>query len=158
LWAPTKEEFALPVTFVPSALTDADASPLIAALNAHASAAYPNPADNHWTFSHEEGLFVVAYVDGVPAGCGGLRDFGDGRAELKRMYVDPAFRGRGLGFALVEHLTQHARTLGASRLLLETGARLEAAVRLYERCGFREVERYGEYLDSPQSLCMGKDL
>ena len=74
------------------------------------------------------------------------------------MYVDPRFRGRGVGCGLVEHLTDHARTLGVSRLLLETGWRLEQAVRLYERCGFREIERYGEYVDSPQSLCMGKDM
>jgi putative acetyltransferase len=145
-------------TFVPSSLTDDDARPLIAALNAHALSVYPNPDDHHWSFSHEEGLFVVAYVDGVPAGCGGVRNFGDGTAELKRMYVDPAFRGNGVGFALVAHLTEHARALGVQRLLLETGVLLEAAVRLYQRCGFREIDRYGEYADLPQSLCMGKDL
>jgi len=146
------------VTFVPSALTDDDARPLIAALNAHALSVYPRPEDHHWSFSHEEGLFVIAYVDGVPSGCGGVRDFGDGTAELKRMYVDPAHRGQGIGFALVTHLTDHARSLGVTRLLLETGALLEPAVRLYERCGFREIDRYGEYAESQGSLCMGKDL
>ena len=72
------------ITFVPSSLEDEDARPLIAGLNAHALSVYPNPDDHHWRFAHEEGLFVVAYVDGVPSGCCGVRDFGDGTAELKQ--------------------------------------------------------------------------
>ena len=146
------------VTFVPSSLDSADARPLIAGLNAHALSVYPDPDSHHWRFSHEEGLFVVAYVDGEPAGCGGVRDFGDGTAELKRMYVDPRFRKHGVGRGLVEHLLDYARSIGVHRVLLETGVLLEEAVRLYGRCGFVEIERYGEYLDSPASLCMGRDL
>ena len=155
--APT--QLAVPsLSFVPSSLDSAEARPLIDALNAHALSVYPRPEDHHWRFSHEEGLFVVAYVDGAPAGCGGVRDFGNGTAELKRMYVDPRFRTRGIGRALVEHLLDYARSIGVRRALLETGLLLGEAVRLYERCGFVEIERYGEYLDSPGSHCMGRDL
>ena len=146
------------VTFAPSSLDSPEARPLIEGLNAHALSLYPDPDSYHWRFSHEEGVFVVAYVDGEPAGCGGVRDFGDGTAELKRVYVDPRFRGQGIGRALVEHLEAYAVSAGATRLLLETGKLLEPAVRLYERCGFQEIPRYGEHEHSTGSYCMGKDI
>jgi GNAT superfamily N-acetyltransferase len=75
------------------------------------------------------------------------------------MFVSPAVRGQGLGRALVEALETEARRLGAKRLVLETGTRQHAALALYERCGFRPIPLYGEYLTSPTtSVCLGKVL
>jgi GNAT superfamily N-acetyltransferase len=75
------------------------------------------------------------------------------------MYVEPELRGEGIGRALVAALESEARQLGAERLVLETGVRQAAAVRLYERCGFTPIPLYGEYCLSPDtSLCLGKTL
>ena len=75
------------------------------------------------------------------------------------MFVAPDQRGRGLGRALLETLEAEARSLGASRLVLETGTRQLQAVALYEAAGFRTIPLYGEYLSSPEtSLCLGKEL
>jgi GNAT superfamily N-acetyltransferase len=104
------------------------------------------------------GSFLVAYADGGPIGCGAVRRLDSGTAELKRMYVAPSARGQGIGRALLSALEQEARTLGAVRLVLETGTRQEAALALYRRAGFAVIPAFGEYLDSPTSVCMGKAL
>lgn len=86
-------------------------------------------------------VFLVAYdSDGGAVGCGGLRRLDDATAEIKRMYVRPAARGRGTGRALLAALEDHARGLGVSLLHLETGDRQTEAVALYTAAGYRRVE------------------
>jgi len=103
--------------------------------------------------------FFVAYRDSVPVGCGAMRRLDATTAELKRIYVIPAARDEGIGRAVLEALESEARKLGIQRLVLETGTRQDAALHLYRRCGFREVELFGEYLETPAtSICMAKDL
>ena len=87
-----------------------------------------------------------------------IRRLGDDEAEIKRMYVLPALRGRGIGGALLDALEAEARALGVRRLLLETGERQPEALALYRRAGFVVIEPYGEYVDSPLSVCMAKTL
>ncbi len=80
-------------------------------------------------------------------------------AELKRMYVDPTVRARGIGKALVGALENEALTLGVTRVVLETGIRRPAAIRMYEGLGYARIPLFGEYLASPEtSLCFGKSL
>ena len=80
-------------------------------------------------------------------------------AELKRMYVAPAARGTGVGRRLVAALEAEARSLGARRLVLETGVRQTAALALYRATGFEPIPLYGEYRHSPDtSACLGKEL
>jgi putative acetyltransferase len=106
-----------------------------------------------------EGAFLVAYLDGVAVGCGAVRRLDQSTAELKRMYVTPSARGRGIGRALVEALEGEARLLGVSRIVLETGTRLAPAIKLYEAMGYTRIPLFGEYLSSPDtSLCFGKSL
>jgi len=142
--------------------TDA-ALALITALNEELSVIYPEPGVKHFRLDPEEvapgrGAFVIARMAGVPVGCGAIRVIGLARVELKRMYVDPSARGRGVGRRLVLALEERARQLGATRAMLETGTRQGEALALYERCGYRRVEPFGEYLGSPLSVCMAKDL
>jgi putative acetyltransferase len=109
--------------------------------------------------SGHRGAFLVVYADGNPVGCGAVRLVDAETGELKRMYMAPTVRGQGLGRRLVAALENEARSLGAKRLILETGIRQSAAIALYRKCGFESIPLYGEYLLSPDtSLCLGKTI
>jgi GNAT superfamily N-acetyltransferase len=102
--------------------------------------------------------FFVAYADGTPAGCGGLRELDCSHAEIKRMFVDPAFRGTGVSTAILRQLEQFGSARGWTRLVLETGKEQPDAVGFYEREGFTAIPLFGSYLGSETSLCYGKFL
>ena len=106
-----------------------------------------------------EGAFLSAYLNDVAVGCGAVRRLDETTAEIKRMYVDPAVRGRGIGRALVEALEREARLVGLTTIALETGTRLASAIKVYEAMGYTYIPLFGEYLSSPNtSLCFGKSL
>ena len=88
------------------------------------------------------GWFVLVCVDGMVAAGGGVRGLGDGVAEIKRMYVLPAHRGRGLGRTLLEGLEAAAADLGYARVRLDTAASMDAARALYGRAGYRAIPDY----------------
>lgn len=105
------------------------------------------------------GAFLMAYADDVAVACGAIRRLDEVTAEIKRMYVDPSVRGRGIGRALVEALEREARQVGATRIALETGTRLAPAIKRYQAMGYVPIPLFGEYLSSPEtSLCFGKSL
>jgi putative acetyltransferase len=95
--------------------------------------------------------FFVVRVENVPAACGGIEFFGDEYAEVKRMYVRPQFRGRGLGKLILDNLVAYAKERGMPLLRLETGTYMTPAVRLYESYGFYRIKHFGEYWDDPLS-------
>lgn len=101
---------------------------------------------------------VVVYADGKPAGCGAIKAFSDTQTEVKRMYVAPEFRGRGIAKALLSELETWARELGFTQCILETGKRQTEAVGLYPACGYVVTENYGQYVGVENSVCMQKDL
>jgi GNAT superfamily N-acetyltransferase len=117
-------------------------------------AAVVDPAE----FSPPLGHFLVAAVDGVPAGCGGWRAHGNAVAELKRMYVEPAFRRRGIAALVLAELERSAVAAGHRHLLLNSGDRQPEALALYARAGYTPVAGYGVYADSPGAVFLGKDL
>lgn len=100
--------------------------------------------------------FFVVYVDGEPAGCGGVQVFGSEYAELKRMFVRPGFRGQKLGRKLVERLSDYAQENGIKVLRLETGNAQVEALNLYVKMGFRHILPFGPYVGSATSICMEK--
>lgn len=104
--------------------------------------------------------FVVAYVDGKPVGCGGLRalEGEDGDAEIKRMFVRSGNRGTGAAVAVLRALEERAVKRGWTRLLLETGFAQPDATRFYEREGYVRVPNFGHYKGSADSVCYGKTL
>ncbi|GAA1765565.1 GNAT family N-acetyltransferase [Streptomonospora arabica] len=95
---------------------------------------------------------------GEVVGCGGLRRLNENTFELKRMYVVPAWRGRRIGAALLHALEDAGRERGAVWMRLETGVEQPEAMRLYERCGYRGIPRYGPYAACAQSVCYERDL
>ncbi|MEQ1868365.1 MAG: GNAT family N-acetyltransferase, partial [Micropepsaceae bacterium] len=88
--------------------------------------------------------FFSVRLEGAAVGCGAV-GFDDGFAELKRMYVLPAMRGRGVVQALLARLETEAVAHGYRRLMLETGDTLLPALRVYERAGFRRCGAFGHY-------------
>jgi len=101
-------------------------------------------------------IFLIARIGNEPVGCGALRPLDETRVEVKRMFVRPAFRGRGLGEAILEALEREGREAGYDTLLLETGTRQPEALALYRKAGYTEREPFGEYLGNPFSVCMTK--
>jgi GNAT superfamily N-acetyltransferase len=108
-------------------------------------------------FAPPRGLFLVAYLDGVPAACGGWRVKGPD-AEVKRMYVAPSARGRGLARRVLAELESTAFAAGLDRLILETGTKQPEAVALYQSAGYVQIPGFGHYRDEPNNLCFGKSL
>lgn len=94
----------------------------------------------------------------VSVGCGGLRRLDALTYEIKRMYVTPAWRGRRIGEVLLRALEEAAVDRGATRMRLETGAEQTESLRLYERCGYHRIERFGHYVDSEASICFERAL
>jgi putative acetyltransferase len=139
------------------------AKTLITALNAELTATYPGEGETFFGLESAEvadgqGAFLVAYLRGVPVGCGAIRKLDPQDAEIKRMYVDPAARGHGVGRRLLAALEAEAGGLEVARVVLETGLRQHAAIALYRGCGFEHIAPFGQYVDSPVSVCMAKTI
>lgn len=96
--------------------------------------------------------------EGAPVACGALLDLGDGAAEIKRMYVRPEQRRRGLSRRVLEALEREALRRGFDRVRLETGERQPEAMGLYRSAGYEEIDRYGPYRDAPLSRCFERRL
>jgi DNA-binding MarR family transcriptional regulator/GNAT superfamily N-acetyltransferase len=90
------------------------------------------------------GVFLVARLDGAPVACGGVRTTAPGTGYVKRMWVAESARGLGLGRRMLEALERHARSLGLTRLQLETNRTLTEAIALYRGSGFREVPPFND--------------
>lgn len=123
--------------------------------------ALPYPQESRHAFSVEKLIqqhvvFFVVSVDGQPAGCGGVKLFGTEYAEAKRMFVRPAFRGRGFAKAILDRLAEYSRGRGVGLLRLETSIYQTAAIGLYERGGFRRRGPFGEYREDPLSVYFEK--
>jgi putative acetyltransferase len=138
-----------------------EAVALVDALDAYQKPLYP--AESHHGIDIEELLqpdvvFALARTDeGEAAGCGAFVAHGSW-AELKRMYVLPALRGRGVAQALLAFLEAEALARGVRVMRLETGNLQPQALRLYERAGYARRGPFGDYDDDPHSVFMEKSL
>jgi putative acetyltransferase len=154
LYAVDGERKALAITITREQPDSPDAVTLITELSAYLDPLYPRW--NQFGLSSDqlikEGVaFFITRVDGEPAGCGGVK-FYPGWGELKRMYVRPQFRGRGLGKLMLEHLETFARQQGTTLLRLETGIYQPEAMGLYERMGYRPRGCFEPYDASTATL------
>lgn len=104
------------------------------------------PAD----FSPPGGAYVAGFIDGVPACGGGIKALGDGAAEIKRMYVVPQFRGRGLARALLREMEDTARDMGYQVMRLDSTSDTWA---IYSAAGYREI---ADYNDNPHAHFWGE--
>ena len=100
--------------------------------------------------------FVVASLGGEPVGCGALRCLDETTVEVKRMYVAPGARRRGVARRLLAELERLAAAYGYRRIILETGVFQPEALALYDATGYRRTPTYGRYVGNPDAVCFEK--
>jgi len=143
---------------------DEGASQLIRELSADIVRRYAELGqDGSGSFSPNDVLvprsaFLVARLEGRPVGCAALRPLDVEAAEVKRMYVAPSARRKGVGRQLLSELERLAGGFGYRILRLETGNRQPEAVALYESCGYRKISAFGKYIGNSVSICYEKDV
>jgi GNAT superfamily N-acetyltransferase len=119
-----------------------------------------SPIDVH-QFDPPDGHFVMIYVDDVPAAMGGWRRGGPAGhrdAEIKRMFVRPAYARRGLARAVLAELERSAIAVGIDRFVLETGQAQPEAIALYRSQGYVDIPAFGFYAGYDDSVHLGKIL
>jgi GNAT superfamily N-acetyltransferase len=103
-------------------------------------AAPPSPSDFDWP----NGSFVLVWAEADPIACGALRRLSSDVGEVRRMWVEPAWRGRGVARTLLHALEDLAKEMQLSELRLDTTRKLERAIALYRSAGFVEVPNYND--------------
>jgi GNAT superfamily N-acetyltransferase len=101
---------------------------------------------------------LVAYVGKLPVGCGAIKHFNDKAMEVKRMYLLPEFRGKGIASSILAELENWAGELQYEKCVLETGTRQPEAIALYEKNGYTRIANYGQYAGVENSRCFEKIL
>ncbi|MCW3816834.1 GNAT family N-acetyltransferase [Micromonospora sp. DR5-3] len=114
--------------------------------------------DGQATATRDDGCYLVVVDGGRAIACGGIQALDAGTGELKRMYVRPAYRGRGIARQLLAALEELAFRQGHTTLCLKTGTYLPAAIGLYRSCGYQPIPVYGEHGHHPYRVCFAKRL
>jgi len=106
----------------------------------------------------EKSCFVIARFNGQAVGCGALRPLNENTGEVKRMYVLPSMRGKGISRKILNELEAEAKKLGYEKLWLETGVLQPEAIGLYEKDGYLRIKNYGIYINNPLGICFEKKI
>ncbi|MBO5451078.1 MAG: GNAT family N-acetyltransferase [Lachnospiraceae bacterium] len=144
---------------IETSIDNPDAKDLILELNHRL---YQITGDDGTTSFHtedvktEKSLFLIAYLDGVPYGCGALRKISDNTAEIKRVYARR--NNAGVGRAIINQLEEKAIEFGYTKILLETRKQNEHAIHFYTLCGYLPCPAYGKYCGKENAYCFEKEL
>ena len=101
---------------------------------------------------------IVAYLDEKLVGCGAIKEYSDNTTEVKRMFVLPEIRGRGIATTILTELENWARELGYKSCILETGKKQPEAIGLYQKNSYQLIPSYGQYKNVENSVCFEKKL
>lgn len=101
---------------------------------------------------------VVAYENDVAVGCGAIKEYQPYTMEVKRMFVEPSFRGRGIAQKVLAELEVWTSELNFKKCILETGIKQPEAIGLYKKCGYTQIENYGQYANVKSSVCFEKSV
>lgn len=99
---------------------------------------------------------VVAFHEDKAVACGAFKPFSEDTVEIKRMYTNPENRGKGLASKILSDLETWAGEEGYAKCVLETGIKQPEAIALYEKCGYRKISNYGQYIGVENSVCFEK--
>ncbi|HKR06614.1 MAG TPA: GNAT family N-acetyltransferase [Bacteroidia bacterium] len=99
---------------------------------------------------------VVYYEEGIAVGCGAFKEFDNKTVEIKRMFVHPNFRSKGVGAVILKELELWASEINYSESVLETGKKQPEAIRLYQKSGYAVIPNFGQYKNVENSVCMKK--
>jgi putative acetyltransferase len=100
---------------------------------------------------------LLVYQDQIPVGCGAFKHFENNTAEIKRMFVQPEFRGKGIANLILSEIELWAKKEGYTSFILETSPKLEAAIALYKKTGYVIIPNFGQYIGVENSICMKKE-
>jgi putative acetyltransferase len=101
---------------------------------------------------------IVAYEDEKAVGCGAIKEYGQDTMEVKRMFVSPDNRNKGIATKILKELEKWACELSYRKCILETGKRQHEAIGLYKKSGYKLIPNYGQYANVDNSLCFEKIL
>jgi len=101
---------------------------------------------------------VLAFENGKPLGCGAIKEYNGDTMEIKRMYVSPDNRKKGIATKILTELENWARELSYAKCILETGKRQPEAIELYKKNGYKLIPNYGQYTEMENSLCFEKQV
>jgi putative acetyltransferase len=101
---------------------------------------------------------LVYYENGIALGCGAFKEYESNVAEIKRMFVLPEQRGKGIAAKILYEIEMWAKDLGYRSAILETSQKLESAIVLYKKSGYQIIENYGQYIGVESSICMKKTI
>lgn len=101
---------------------------------------------------------VVLYANGAAIACGAIKQYEDGVMEVKRMFTEPDYRGKGIATKVLLALESWAAEMGFKKCVLETGTFMPDAMALYEKNGYTRTENYGQYAGNDDSACYAKNL
>ena len=103
-------------------------------------------------------IVLIAACSGKAVGCAGLREHSARDAELKRVWVEPEYRGRHIATHIMNMIEEKARELNYQRIILQTRLMMKDAVRLYQRRGYRQIPNYPPYDRLDGAVCMALQL
>jgi putative acetyltransferase len=137
---------------------DTDLKELIMQLDKFLWSVYNEGMEYFGRFNYvdEDHRAIVVYNNNVPVGCGCLREIDSETTEVKRMFVLPSERKKGVAGLVLDELEKWAKELDYKKVILETGDRLTAAIHLYQKHQYKITDNYGPYVGIKESICMKK--
>jgi putative acetyltransferase len=99
---------------------------------------------------------IVCYENNIAVGCGAFREIDSQTVEIKRMFVLPDYRGKGIASKILSQLELWTLELNYTQTILETGINQPEAIALYKKSGYSITQNYGQYADMENSVCMKK--
>jgi putative acetyltransferase len=101
---------------------------------------------------------VVCYQDNVAIGCGAFKEFDSNTVEIKRMFVHPDYRGKGIASTVLKELEIWTSEFSYTNCVLETGKNNPEAIALYQKSGYEIIPNYGQYENVDTSVCLKKSI